>query len=205
MTSKLIAGFGLALAISSLAGWAQGPGPMLQGPRGPRPMPGMAGPWCPVSALTLPPPGFGENPPPPLALTDDQKVKLKDILQKSEAVIRPLRESGSRINRDLHEAVTAQTTDAAKVKSLSEAAIKNETSLLKAEIDGWTQIKALLSADQMTRLAEMLGHRPGSPPTFSPLPQAGAPPMPGGPAPAKPNPADAPGQLELPPPAPGAK
>jgi hypothetical protein len=148
-----------------------------------------------------------DNPPPILELNATQRTQIKDILTKAHASIKPLRDAASKASADLFAAVVATDSDAAKVQPLKDAAQKCEADILKVEVDTWTQIKAVLTPDQIKRIAVLSGPRRVMPGQFP----HGGPGIPGGPNPGGPangiqgktDPTAPPVTIEAPPPAPG--
>jgi Spy/CpxP family protein refolding chaperone len=192
MTKTLTIALTVVLALAAMACWADSTPP--QGPpphQGPPAM--MHGPACPAAALVAPMPAFADNPPSFLSLSDDQKQKLKTILMKNDTATRSLKESTSQANRDLFLAVTSSTPDAKKVEALTQTTTKGDADILKCEIDTWTQISKVLTADQMKKLTDLLvgrrSFRPAGPPPGAP----GEGPKPG---------PSVPSSVEPPPPAP---
>ena len=123
--------------------------------------PGMGGMTpCPATALAPPPAGFVDRAE-PLQLTDDQKTKLKDILAKGEETLMPLRQKAGEASRTLRQALFAPEFDAQKVAQLAAEAEKAETAIIKAEIDVWAKIRGVLTADQVTKLQDMMGRMGG--------------------------------------------
>ena len=133
-----------------------------QAPAGPPPMaPGVkGGVSCPAMALA-PPPAMVFERADALQLTDDQKTKLKDSLAKGEETLQPLRQKAMEATRALREALFAASFDAAKVSELAASAEKADAAIVKAEVETWTQIRSILTADQVTKLQELMGRRMG--------------------------------------------
>ena len=73
----------------------------------------------------------------------------------------PLRQKAMEATRALRDAVYAASFDASKVAELATAAGKAEAAIVKAEIETWTQIRSILTAEQITKLQEMMSRRMG--------------------------------------------
>lgn len=90
-----------------------------------------------------------------LNLTEDQKTKLTAALAKSEETLTPLRQKAAQAAQALRAAVVSATYDEAKVAQLVTDAQKADTAVLTAELQTWTQIRSILTAEQMKSLQTM--------------------------------------------------
>lgn len=186
----------LAMVVCASAALAQQGPPPGGPPMGPgQGRQGMGMGSCPVMAIAPPPAMMIERIGDTLGLTADQKDKLVAALTKNETALMPLRQKSGEASKALHDAVFAPTFDAAKVNELLAAAQKAEAAVAMAEIQAWSDIRAILSADQITKLNEAMtrrgGNRGGGGGGRN-RPQPGAP---GGPGPGPaPEPPPAPGQ-----------
>ncbi|MHB0997622.1 MAG: Spy/CpxP family protein refolding chaperone [Armatimonadota bacterium] len=144
----------IALIASTTSAWSQGPGQgrpggPMGGPGGPG---GFGGPpmfTCPSMVVMVPPSFALDGMAQGLKLSASQKSKLKGILTKSEKSIQPLREKASKATQALRTALMATKYDANKVKSLAAAAEKAEAAIVSANISTWSQIRSVLTADQI--------------------------------------------------------
>ena len=98
-----------------------------------------------------------------LGLTDDQVAKLKDILTKSDATIHPLGKTAADASKALHDAVLASDYDSTNIADLATKAEKAEADAVSASIGVWTQVRAVLTADQVTKLQEAMPRGPRPP------------------------------------------
>jgi len=140
------------------------PGGQPQGPGGGRQGFQMS---CPAMALSLPPAAAVDRAT-DLNLTDDKKSKLTAALTKNETALAPYRQKAAEATRLLREALMAATFDAAKVGPLLDKAQKADAALANAQIAGWTEVRAILTADQVTQLVGRRGgfgggNQPGQP------------------------------------------
>ncbi len=87
-----------------------------------------------------------------LGLTDEQVSKLKEISSKSEESISGLRKNAANAAEALRTALFASSYDAQKVAELSAAAQKAEAAVISANVNQWTQIRAILTTDQASSL-----------------------------------------------------
>ena len=135
---------------------------------------------CPAMAL-MPPQSMVIDRAEALQLSEEQKEKLKTILTRSEDILRPLRQKAAESSRVLREAVLAPNYDERRVAQLASDAQKAEAAIVTAEIQTWTQIRAVLTPDQVSRLQEPMGRRmgPGQGPSRRGAGQEG-PPLPAG-------------------------
>lgn len=124
---------------------------------------GMRGPSMSCPAMMIAPPQVAmiERSADTLALTDDQKTKLTDVLTKSETALRDLRPKADAASKALRDALFAPTFDSAKVAGLLADAQKIETAIANSEIGTWTEIRAILTADQVTKLSDSMNRRMG--------------------------------------------
>ena len=95
-----------------------------------------------------------------LSLTDDQTAKLKKVLTKGDETIQALQTKATEASKAVREALFASTFDAKKVTDLATASQKAEAAIVTASIDEWTQIRAILTKDQVASLKETM-QRPG--------------------------------------------
>jgi len=96
-----------------------------------------------------------------LGLTTTVAASLKSILTASDATIQPLQKTAGDAAKALHDSLSATTFDAAAVGTLAAAAQKAEGDVIAASIDVWTQLRGILTADQVAKL------QPGPPPSGS--------------------------------------
>jgi len=87
-----------------------------------------------------------------LELTDDQKTKLTTVLTKADTTLAPLRQKATEATTALRTAVYGATYDAAKAQALLAAAQKADADVSNAELAVWTEIRAILTADQVSKL-----------------------------------------------------
>ena len=143
-------------------------GPPPGGPGGPgggfsRGGPGgmMMGNPSPASAITPPTVGFVTRGATMLSLDQDQTTKLTALLTKSDADLAPLRMKLGDTCAALRAAVLGATYDEAKIKLALDAAQAAETALVNAELKTWVDLRAILTADQITKLQSSMGQRAG--------------------------------------------
>ncbi|MCX6376403.1 MAG: periplasmic heavy metal sensor [Armatimonadetes bacterium] len=165
----------LAAVIGATAVWSQG----RPGPGGP---PGMDGPMmsCPAMAVAPPRADMFDRLAGTLKLSKTQTAKLKQVAAKNDKTLSPLRQKAAEYSRALRDAVLASKYDARKTKDLAAKAEKAESNVVAASIGAWTQIRAILTADQVAKLRTAMSHGPGPGP-FGPPPGAagfGPPPPP---------------------------
>jgi Spy/CpxP family protein refolding chaperone len=91
-----------------------------------------------------------------LQLTDDQKTRLTTIITKNDQALQPLMQKSAQAAQALRAAILAPTYDAQKVKELSVVAEKAETDVINARINTWTEIRAVLTADQSAKLQSVM-------------------------------------------------
>ncbi len=108
---------------------------------------------CPAMAIAPPAAAMIERAT-NLNLTDDQKTKLTEKLTKADATLAPLRQKASEAATALRTAVYAATFDAAKVQTLLTAAQQADAAVSTAELAVWTELRAILTADQITQLQQ---------------------------------------------------
>lgn len=196
----------LMLVMSSVGVWGQAPPDQPPpGPQGPGPgMPGgpgrmmRMGGTCPAMALNLPPAMMIDRAGEMLQLTDEQKTNLKSALDKGEQTLRPLRDKSNAATGALRDGALSATCDATKLKSLASDAEKAESAVLNAELDAWTQLKGILTAEQLGKMRDMMSRRgPGMMGMPGMMGGPGGPGMPGGPGGPPPG---GPGGPDMPPP-----
>ena len=95
-----------------------------------------------------------------LALTQEQTDKLTALLTKSNQELTALRQKLQTASQALRNAVVAPTYDAAKVKQLLAEAQAADTAVINAELQTWSDFRAVLTADHLGKLASILGQRP---------------------------------------------
>jgi len=170
MKKAVVIGIVVAMVLCAVAAWSQGGAggrTGATGPGGARTGRGMM--TCPAMALMPPQAGVFERAAATLQLTDGQdgqKAKLTAVLTTSDETMRPLVQKATEAAQALRTAVLAPKYDAAKVKELATAAGTAEPAIVAARIDTWTQIRGILTADQVAKLQEAMTMRrtaPGGP------------------------------------------
>ena len=160
----------LSMLTVSAAAWSQGGwGPRGQGPGGPGGPGGrgrLGGPGmmmtCPAMVIMIPPGFMLDNYAQMFNLSAGQKTKMKSIITKHEKSMITLRKNASAANQALRKALLAPKYDAGKVKSLAAAAEKAEAAIVSANINTWSQIWGVLTAEQIKKMnALMPMPRPG--------------------------------------------
>lgn len=156
----------LALALATcaaavLAQQAPPQGPAPQGPpgggglmRGPSMVPAMV-------AIAPPSPMMIERSAEVLGLTGDHKTRLTATLAKGEAALKDLRPKLDAASKALREAVMAPSYDGSKVTELLAKAMQAELAIANSEITTWTEIRAILTPAQVTKLSGLMGRRMG--------------------------------------------
>lgn len=138
-----------------------------------------------------------------LQISDEQAARLKGVLSESEKQLTSLRQKAADACRALREAILADQYDAAEVQRLASEAQKAESAVLNAALQTWTQIRSILTADQVRKLQSAVGPwdgpRPGGPPGGARQPGGFAGPPPGGMQPPQ-GPPPPPGGMQGPPP-----
>lgn len=128
---------------------------------------------CPLAAVGVPQPGMLERMADMLQLSDDQMTKLQTVMAANGKIVQPLMQKSGEACKALHDAVLAAEYDAANVKALAVKAEKAEADVVAANIDVWTQVRAILTADQIAALQQAMnaphqgpgqGQGPGGPP-----------------------------------------
>lgn len=176
----VVAAVALVAAISGTTVWSQG-GARPGAGMGPPGAPGMMQATCPLTVLMPLRLGMVGRLVEPLELTDDQVAQLTSIIEKCDGATRPLMQKAAEANKALREALYAKDYSAQKVKDLAAAAQKAEGAVLTARIDQWTQVRAVLTAEQIEKMQGfMAGPAAGTRP---PGPMPGPPPMPTPPPP----------------------
>lgn len=176
----------LVMALSATAVFGQAAGGDRQRPR----TGGMGLGSCPAAAVMPPPATIFETNAADLQLTTEQLTKLKDILSKSNDKTLPLMRKANEGAQAIRTALMASPYDAEKVKKLAADATKNEADLIAARLEAWTGIRTTLTADQITKLQELMAEQRGRPAADRQRNRPGA----GGTAPAPPPPAPPAGQ-----------
>lgn len=138
------------VVFSSIVAYGQGRSGMMQGRVGG----GMIANTCPANALTIMPSSAVETSAERLGLTSDQVTSLKNALAKSEEALRPLLQKSADATKALRAALTAPEYDAANVAKLAQNAITAETAIINARINTWTQVRGILTADQVAKLTQ---------------------------------------------------
>jgi Spy/CpxP family protein refolding chaperone len=167
MKNTVLVAVVLAALICVMPVWSQGPG----GPGGPRGMGGMMM-FCPAMAIAPPPVGAIDRITESLQLTTDQTTKMKTVMTTADETTATLTKKAADATKALRDATMATTFDATKVKDLAASAEKAEAAVVSNYIDEWTQIRAIITADQVTKLQEATamrrpagnGQRPNGPP-----------------------------------------
>ncbi|MCE5197944.1 MAG: Spy/CpxP family protein refolding chaperone [Armatimonadota bacterium] len=156
----------LAAVICTTPVWSQG-APPQGGPRGAG-APSMS---CPAMAVMPPPSAVIDRAAETLQLTEDQTATLKIAMTTCDGTIKSLAQKATDASKALRDALVASEYDAQKAKDLAAAAEKAEITLINARIDEWTQIRAILTADQAKKLLDTTnaqrpgqGQRPAGPP-----------------------------------------
>ena len=116
---------------------------------------------CPAMAIAPPQAAMIDRMADTLALTDDQKTKLTAALTKGEDGLKDLRTKADAAAKALHDAVLAPEYDAANVMQLLTDAQKIEASIGASEVQTWTDVRAILTADQVTKLSAAMNRRMG--------------------------------------------
>ena len=176
MKTRVLMVVALMAAVCASAVWSQGgPRPGRQG------RPGGPGMLSTAAAIMPPQAGMFDHLSETLQLTDDQAAKLKAAGAQNEATIRPLAQKAAEATQAVHAAVLASSYDAQNVKDLAAKAEKAEAEVVAASIEAWTQIRSILTDDQVTALKAAMsaprpgaGRAPGGPP-----PEGGGAPPPG--------------------------
>ncbi len=147
----------------------------LARPGAPGPVPSAA------AALAVPPPQLGRAIAQRLQLSEEKGKKLQEILDKAPERLRPLRRSCADAVDALRTALFAPEKDGPSLRQLMDRANEAEAEVSRDELSLCNEIRALLSAEQLRELGEMLlkpGRRVGP---FEP--PEGVPPGPRGPNP----------------------
>jgi hypothetical protein len=110
-------------------------------------------------------------------MTQEQVDKLTPIIGKTEDTIRRLHDKAAGPTRGLREAVMGKT-DSQQVQKLLATVQSIETEIANTEIEAWSDIKTILTADQMRKLMDFMQR----------VPMMGSRGMPGGPLPMRPGP-----------------
>lgn len=150
----------------------QGPGPVGSRVVAPR------GPMCPT-AVFMPLPLqrmqqiFAE-----LELSPEQQTKAMDLVKACQDKLAKIR-SESHPVQDLVTEMKANPTDATKVQNLANQAIKQEGSILQAELEMWLALDKMLTPKQQVRFWELVfAARPMGPPAADGATQRGVVPPP---------------------------
>lgn len=152
-------------------GTPPGPGNMRR-PNLPGPVPAAA------AALAVPPPQMGHSIAQRLRLSEEEERKLQGILDKAPERLEPLRQACAGSVEDLRNALFAPEKDGPSLRQLMERANTAEAEVAKAQLSLWMEIRAMLSAEQLRELGDMMlrpGRRIGPP-----EPAPGGPPAPPG-------------------------
>ncbi|MDO9574613.1 MAG: Spy/CpxP family protein refolding chaperone [Candidatus Contubernalis sp.] len=184
--TKILIAVVLTTALSAIAAWSQGeqqPGRGPGGPAGPGRQGGQMMTTCPAMAIALPQPQVIDRMAMQIGLTQDQVAKLKDLRAQNDKKMMTLMKTSADATKAFRLALTEATYDEKKVRDLAIIAEKAEAALIDYRIEGWTKIRAIITADQAKKLMErpMMMRGPGGP--GGPLPPGGpyGPPPPGGP------------------------
>ncbi len=166
MKRAVIFAVALILVCAMVASAQQG-GNQAQRPRAgaagaaPGGMPGGMMGMCPAMASAPPSLMMIDRNAETLALTADQKSKLTAVLTKHETNIASLRTAAQQASKALHDAIYAPTFDSAKVASLLAAAQKADAALSTANVQGWGEIRTILTPAQVAALSEATSRRMG--------------------------------------------
>ena len=165
----------LAVLICASAAWCQGP----PGPGGPGGFRGGRGPGMPCAmTAVMPPVGILQHGAEALGLTADQIKQLKDLAQNGDATMPPLMKAVGESCKAFRDALVASEFDTEAVAKLAATAESNEAAVVTARIAEWAQIRTILTADQITKLQEMMSLPPPGPGGPGGPPPGGAPPPP---------------------------
>jgi Spy/CpxP family protein refolding chaperone len=173
--------FAAALAVMVCSTTAFSQGPSGSGGRGG----GMMS--CPAMVLMPPSAKAIESSADTLGLTDEEVTSLKATISKADETLTSLTQKATNATKALRDALMASSYDEQKVIDLAVAAEKAEAAVISARIDEWTQLRAVLTADQITKLQASgmqrpnQGSRPSGPPPggeggFQPMGSDGPPP-----------------------------
>ncbi len=172
MRKAILVAVALLVAVSVTMAWAQGPG---TGGRTGRTGQGGSVQYAdrmglglqmtnPAMAVTIPSPQMWERMAEPLSLSEDQKTKLVGMATKAQELLQPMEKKLSDATQALRTAVLAPDSTAETLSPLVTAAQKAESDLISARISAWMQMKAVLNAEQLKKLAETMtvGRGPAS-------------------------------------------
>lgn len=149
---KILLVAALATVICTTPAWSQG----RSGGRGGQGM-GMGMMSSPAMSVKIPQANMIDRLADSLQLTDDQKTQLKSIITKGTETLNTLTKKSTASSKVLREAILATSYDAQKVKDLAATAERDEAAEVSASIDVWTQIRSVLSADQIKQLNDVMG------------------------------------------------
>lgn len=100
-----------------------------------------------------------------LKLTKVQSAKLKNIAASNEKTVRSLQSVAEKATRALHSAMMAQSYNAKNVKALAAKAENAEAKIVAANIDSWSKMRSVLTANQNKKLQSVMSiRRPAGPP-----------------------------------------
>lgn len=114
-----------------------------------------------------------------LSLTEDQKTKVSDLLNKAEKDIKPKVEAQVKAGQDYVAELAKPEVTQAQLTAAADKALKAEAEVMTMRISALFALKSLLTADQNKLLADRLaaysfawreGGRPAPGPTPAPAP-----------------------------------
>jgi Spy/CpxP family protein refolding chaperone len=146
----------LALLIGASVVYSQGPTGQRQGARQGAGGMGGFGMSCPAMAI-MPPSAMMLERMDTLQLTDEQKTNLQTIAEKSDQTLLPLRQKAQQAAQALRTAVVSASYDEVKVAKLVADAQKAEAAVITAELQVWSQVRPVLTPEQLTALQTMGG------------------------------------------------
>jgi Spy/CpxP family protein refolding chaperone len=98
-----------------------------------------------------------------LKITKDQEDKIKTIITTATAEIGKQKENVRTQNIALREALLADKYDNAKITKLMQSSMEAESALANSEMRAWTQIRSVLTLEQVKLLRDGLSrHTPSS-------------------------------------------
>lgn len=145
----------LALLALSVTVFAQGQS-ASQRQGGQRPM-GGAMMTCPSMAIMPPQSGMIDRLAQVLGLTDEQKSNLKTIVAENQKTLEPLLKKASESTKAFAKSVITAEYDSENTKTLRDQAVEAESDIIAANLKTWEEIRAILTADQLTKYQQMIG------------------------------------------------
>jgi len=91
-----------------------------------------------------------------LQLSDDQKGKVTELLTAAGKTRRTLVEKLSKAANELKPALLDDKFDLNRMLELAETARKAEAELMSADIETWSKLREILTADQIKQLRDIL-------------------------------------------------